>query len=48
MTALENRVKVALQVEKELETEEDVDDYLQSLREVMVKHIQKNHDIILD
>ena len=33
---------------KELETEEDVEDYLQSLREAMVKHIQKNHNIILD
>jgi hypothetical protein len=33
---------------KELETEEDVDEYLKSLREAMVKHIQKNHNIILD
>jgi hypothetical protein len=33
---------------KELETEEDVDEYLRSLREAMVKHIQKNHNIILD
>lgn len=33
---------------KELETEEDVDDYLKSLREAMVNHIRKNHNIILD
>ncbi|MDR9410905.1 MAG: hypothetical protein RI573_18815, partial [Balneolaceae bacterium] len=33
---------------KELETEEDVDEYLSSLREAMVKHIQKNHNIVLD
>jgi hypothetical protein len=34
--------------QKELKTEEDVDEYLQSLKEKMVKHIQKNHNIILD
>jgi hypothetical protein len=33
---------------KELETEEDVDEYLKSLREAMVTHIQKKHNIILD
>ncbi|MEX2409982.1 MAG: hypothetical protein WD607_01195, partial [Candidatus Paceibacterota bacterium] len=33
---------------KELETEEDVDEYLKSLREVMVKQIQKNRNILLD
>jgi hypothetical protein len=33
---------------KELETEEDVDEYLTSLREAMLKHIQKNHNIVLD
>ena len=33
---------------KELENEEDVDEYLNSLREAMVNHIRKNHNIILD
>jgi hypothetical protein len=33
---------------KELETEEDVDDYLKELRKSMVDHINKNHNILLD
>ncbi|MCW9705232.1 BREX system P-loop protein BrxC [Fodinibius salsisoli] len=33
---------------KELETEEDVDDYLKELRKSMIDHINKNHNILLD
>jgi len=33
---------------KELESEEDVDEYLQSLREAMVGQIEKNRNILLD
>lgn len=33
---------------KELETEEDVDEYLKSIREAMLRHIQKKHNILLD
>ena len=33
---------------KELETGEDVDEYLSNLREAMMMHIQKNHNILLD
>lgn len=41
--------KIQLLIDKkELETEEDVDEYLKALREAMVKQIQKNRNIILD
>jgi len=33
---------------RELESVEDVDDYLEALRDAMVNHIKKNHNIILD
>jgi len=33
---------------KELETEEDVDEYLEALRKSMIDHIKRNHNILLD
>ncbi|MDG5767372.1 BREX system P-loop protein BrxC [Balneolales bacterium ANBcel1] len=41
--------RIVIPYEKpELETEEDVDSYVSSLREAMLKHIRKNRNIILD